>query len=114
LYALPGLSDMVVKLAVLSDLTISDTEPASNKSFISGTEKYFVEFEQEMDVEAEIEKLTKELEYQKGFLRGVDTKLSNERFVAGAPSQVLENERKKQADTMARIGIIEESLRKLQ
>ena len=114
LYALPGLSDMVVKLAVLSDLTISDTEPASNKSFISGTEKYFVEFEQEMDVEAEIEKLMKELEYQKGFLRGVDTKLSNERFVAGAPAQVLENERKKQADTMARIGIIEESLRKLQ
>ena len=69
--------------------------------------------EQAIDVEAEREKLTKELEYQRGFVRAIESKLSNERFVSGAPAQVVENERKKLADGQARIAILEDSLASL-
>ena len=62
---------------------------------------------------AEIQKLTTELTYQQGFAQSVQNKLSNERFVNGAPPQVIENERKKLSDAQTRIAILEESLARL-
>jgi len=43
-------------------------------------------------------------------LRSVRGKLSNEKFVSGAPEQVVENERKKEADALAKIAVLEEKL----
>ncbi|HOW30366.1 MAG TPA: hypothetical protein PLP88_02265 [Bacteroidales bacterium] len=63
-----------------------------------------------MDVNAEIVSLTQELEYTRGFLKSVMMKLSNERFVANAKPEVVEIERKKQADAEARIKVLEEQL----
>ncbi len=108
-----GLSELLVKLAVLSECTITTEEPDNAKSFISGTDKCYVALNQEIDVEAERVKIEKELEYQRGFIRSIEAKLSNERFVAGAPAQVVENERKKLADGLTRISILEDSLSKL-
>ena len=113
LFARAGLKEMVVKLAVLAELNLSDTEPANSKSFISSTEQYFVEFHQAVDAAAECAKVKQELEYQRGFQKSVEAKLSNERFVSGAPAQVVENERKKLADALARIQILEEQQAKL-
>lgn len=113
LFDVPGARAMVVKMAYLGSLSFSDAEPENAKSFISGTDKFYVEMPTEIDVEAERAKLTTELEYQRGFARSVEGKLSNERFVSGAPAQVVENERKKLADAQARIAILEESLQKL-
>lgn len=112
IYALPGLKDMVIKLAHLQTFEFG-TEPSNAVSFISGAEQYYVEMEQKIDVESEVKKIREELLYQQGFLKSVLAKLSNERFVNGAPAQVLENERKKKADAEARIKILEESLVKL-
>ncbi len=113
LFAQEGLQEMIVKLAVLSDLSLVDTEPDNAKSFISGTEKYYVVLNKEIDTAAECAKLKQELEHQRGFVRSVEAKLSNERFVGSAPAQVVENERKKLADGQARIKILEESAAKL-
>lgn len=113
LFAREGLREMIVKLAVLSALEPAATEPANSKSFVSGTEKYYVEFEQEIDAAAECARIQQELDYQRGFLRSVEAKLANERFVNGAPAEVVENERKKQADALARIEMLEESKLKL-
>jgi len=63
-----------------------------------------------VDVEAEIKKLEEELKYAQGFLKSVEAKLSNERFVNGAPAAVVEKERKKKADTEAKIAVIEQQL----
>ena len=113
LFARSGLREMVIKLGNLSELTFSESEPENAKSFISGTEKYYVVLSQEIDVKAEINKITTELGYQQGFAQSVQVKLSNERFVSGAPAQVIDNERKKLADAQTRIAILEESLAKL-
>ena len=66
-----------------------------------------------IDVEAEIAKLTEELNYTEGFLKSVQKKLSNERFVAGAPEQVVASEKKKEADALAKIETLKSSLESL-
>ncbi|MCD0473317.1 valine--tRNA ligase [Flavobacterium sp. EDS] len=63
-----------------------------------------------IDVEAEIAKLNAELVYTQGFLKSVQSKLANEKFVAGAPEKVLANEKQKEADALAKIATIEQSL----
>jgi valyl-tRNA synthetase len=113
LFATAGVREMVEKLAVLSELTFVTTEPDNAQSFISGKDKYYIILNLEIDVEAERQKMTEELGYQRGFVKSIEGKLSNERFVSGAPAQVVDNERKKLADGLARIAILEESLAKL-
>jgi valyl-tRNA synthetase len=77
---------------------------------VEGPDEYFVPMEGNIDVEAEKDRLQKELEYTKGFLASVDKKLSNERFVSGAPAIVLEKEYQKKADAEAKVKALEESL----
>ena len=66
-----------------------------------------------IDVESEIKKLTEELNYTEGFLKSVQKKLSNERFVNNAPEQVVASEKKKEADALAKIETINKSLMSL-
>ncbi len=113
LFAQEGIVPMIVKLGNLKSLEFATSEPQNSVSIISGAEKLYVVLEKEIDVEAEKKKMTEELNYNRGFLISVDKKLSNERFVAGAPAQVLDNERKKKADAEARIKALEEALSKL-
>jgi valyl-tRNA synthetase len=79
-------------------------------SFIVDSNEYFIPFGEDIDVEAEISKIEEELQYTKGFLVSVQKKLSNEKFVAGAPEQVVASERKKESDALNKITILEEKL----
>ncbi|MFP4845315.1 valine--tRNA ligase [Winogradskyella sp. PE311] len=72
--------------------------------------EYFIPMEGSIDVESEIKKLTEELNYTEGFLKSVQKKLSNERFVNNAPEQVVASEKKKEADALAKIETIKTSL----
>ncbi len=113
LFAQSGMREMLMKLANLSELTFATEEVGNAKSFVSGTEKYYVVLNQTIDVAAEREKLSKELAHQQGFVKSIEAKLSNERFVQGAPAQVIDNERKKLADGQARMAMLQEMLDKL-
>jgi valyl-tRNA synthetase len=75
--------------------------------------EYFIPMEGSIDVEAEIIKLSDELKYTEGFLKSVQKKLSNERFISGAPEQVVLSEKKKEADALAKIETIKSSLASL-
>ena len=85
----------------------------AGSSFIIGTDEYFVPLDQFIDTDEELKKLQADLEHQQGFLKGVMAKLSNERFVANAKPEVVEMERKKQHDALARIAAIEASIKQL-
>ncbi len=76
--------------------------------------EYFIPVSGNIDIAAELAKLTEELQYTQGFLRSVQGKLTNEKFVSGAPPQVIDNERKKEADALAKIAIIKQSIASLQ
>ncbi len=108
-----GVEEMIIKVGNLKEIKLTEGEDVSGASFISGTEKFIVLFEKKIDVEAELERVNKELEYQKGFVGSINKKLSNERFVNNAPEAVVNNERKKLADGEARIKILEEELEQL-
>jgi valyl-tRNA synthetase len=110
LFGLEGIEQIIVKLGVLSGIDRVSSEPEKSVGFLSGTEKYYVGIEEEVDVEAEKEKLTKDLDHALGFVASVEKKLSNERFVQNAPAAVVEMEKKKLADGNERIRIIKESL----
>jgi valyl-tRNA synthetase len=91
------------------------SEKVEGASFRVKSNEYFVPISIEnIDVEAEIKKLEVELKRAEGFLFGITKKLSNERFVSNAPSKVLELERKKESDTIAKIETIKSSLASLQ
>ena len=106
-----GVKDMLLKLGILSSLNFTDTKPESTVSFLSGTEKYFLELNIEIDKEAECKKLKEEKKRIEGFLFGVQKKLGNERFVNNAPAPVVEKERKKLADGEEKLRLIEKALK---
>ena len=82
-------------------------------SFIADTVEYFIPASGQVNTEEVKAKLEEELTYTKGFLVSVMKKLSNEKFMNGAPEQVVNNERKKQADAEAKIAAIEAQLAEL-
>ena len=65
-----------------------------------------------VNVEEELKKLQKELDHAQGFLASVRKKLSNEKFVNSAPAQVVDIERKKEADALAKIETLEKEISK--
>jgi len=103
-------NSVVQKLGNVSALAYVSDKVDGALSYRVKSNEYFIPITGAIDVEAEIAKLTEELNYTKGFLRSVQGKLSNEKFVAGAPEQVIANERKKEADALAKIAMIEQSL----
>ena len=95
---------VIKKLANISDVTVTDKfEGVSGVSFMVRTVEMFVPLEGLVNAEEELAKLEASLEYQEKFLASVRKKLSNERFVANAPEQVVAVERKKEADSLSKI-----------
>jgi valyl-tRNA synthetase len=108
-----GYDAAIQKLTNVSSIRRVDDKVDRSVSFRVGASEFFIPVQENIDVEAEKKKLEKELEYNKGFLRSVQKKLSNERFVNNAPEQVIANERKKEADALAKIEVLEQSIRSL-
>lgn len=90
---------------------LTDEAKQGTIALVVQTDKFYIEAETEaLDSSAQKEKLEKELEYLKGFLKSVDKKLSNERFVQNAKPEIVDNERNKKADAEAKIKVLEESI----
>lgn len=104
---------VVSKLGNITALEYVSDKVDGALSFRVKSNEYFIPITGAIDVEQEIAKLTEELKYIQGFLKSVQAKLSNEKFVGGAPEKVLEMERKKEADALAKIATIEQSLKSL-
>lgn len=102
--------DIIIKLCNLSSFDYVSAKVEGASSFVLKHAEYYVPLSQNIDIAAEKERLSKELEYNKGFLKSVQVKLANEKFVANAKPELLENERKKQSDALAKIKAIEEQL----
>lgn len=105
---------VLVKLANISELSMVKEKTEGAVSFMARTNEYFIPMDGLIDVEAELEKLKKELTHQEGFLKGVMKKLGNERFVSSAPEAVVAKERQKQADAEAKIKTLTESIARLE
>ncbi|MGV8993025.1 MAG: valine--tRNA ligase [Flavobacterium sp.] len=104
---------VITKLGNISEYEYITEKEEGALSFRVQANEYFIPVSGAINVEEEIQKLSEELKYTQGFLQSVQKKLSNERFVAGAPQNVLDIERKKEADALSKIATIEQSLANL-
>ena len=104
---------IITKLGNISALETIEDSMDGALSFRVKSNEYFIPIGGAIDIEAEIEKITEELNYTKGFLQSVQKKLGNERFVNNAPEKVVAIERKKAADAEAKIETLEKSLASL-
>jgi len=102
-------SEVIVKLANVTIEIVSE-KSAGAVSFMIGTTEYAVLVGNLINAEEEIAKMQAEIKYLEGFLKSVNSKLGNEKFVANAKPEIVENERKKQADAESKIKTLQENI----
>ncbi|MBO5749560.1 MAG: valine--tRNA ligase [Bacteroidaceae bacterium] len=105
-----SLNGVVIKMANLASLDIVETKSEGTSAFLIGTTEYAVHIGNLINADEEIAKMEAEVKRLEGFLLGVQKKLSNERFVSNAPANVVELEKKKQADAESKIAALKESI----
>ena len=102
---------LIEKMAGISQMHWVEESPnQTGASFRVGALECFIPLEGAVDTKAEKAKIEEELKYAKGFLQSVRKKLENERFVSNAPEKVIAMERKKEADALEKISLLEKSL----
>ncbi|MCB0472843.1 MAG: valine--tRNA ligase [Flavobacteriaceae bacterium] len=104
---------IIIKLGNIDTLTYTDAAVDGALTFRVKSNEYFIPVSGSINVQEEIAKLTEELNYTEGFLKSVQQKLANERFVNNAPEQVVDLERQKEADALAKIKTLKSGLESL-
>jgi valyl-tRNA synthetase len=104
---------VISKLGNLSEVTLTPEKISGAVTFMVSADEFYIPLGETIDAEAERERLQKEKDYLLGFLKSVNAKLSNEKFVNNAKPEIVENEQKKKADAEAKLKIIEDNLKDL-
>ncbi len=104
---------IIEKLANLNSFEIVVDKVEGAFSFLAGKDEFFVTLAGSVDVEGEIERISKEIDYLNGFLNSVSAKLNNQKFVANAKPEIVANEKNKLLDAQAKLDILKESLNAL-
>ncbi len=104
---------LIAKLCNIAQIEYVNQTVEGAFGFVIRSTEFFVPLTGTIDKEAELKKIEDELKYTRGFLESVEKKLSNERFVNSAPEKVIALERKKQADALARIAVLEQQIKTL-
>lgn len=108
-----GLKDLAAKMGHLEAIHLSDDNKVSGVGFISGTESFVFGVSLEIDVEAEVLEIESEIKRLTSFIGGIEKKLSNERFVSGAPETVVNSEKKKLEDGKEKIANLQSNVERL-
>ena len=107
---IPAYNPVLIKMANLSSLEVTEDEVSGAMSFRVNTSAYYIPLGDVVNLEDEVVKIEDELKYTRGFLESVMKKTGNDRFMSSAPLQVVELERKKQSDAEEKIKMLEERL----
>ncbi len=105
-----GIENILCKQINASSIHFTNELVANSIVVAVEKDKFYIHSEKQLDSATLKDDLLKDLQHQQGFLLSVQKKLSNERFVSNARPEVIELERKKQADAEDRIRTIQESL----
>lgn len=104
---------VTVKLANLNEIKNMSDAIDNAFSFVIENKEFFIPLEANLNIEEERQRLLKEIDYNKGFLKSVQVKLANEKFVNNAKPELVELERKKEADAIGKINTLEAQLSSL-
>ena len=105
--------NLVRKLANIEQIHFAEKTDKPTFSFLIGGTEVSIPLSENLDLGQEKTKTEEEIKYLKGFMNSVDKKLSNEKFMAGAPQQVVDNELKKKKDAQDKLILLEEKLKTL-
>ena len=108
--ALKDFDSVIIKIGNLSCFEYKNEKISNSNSFIVAGNEYFIPFGQSIDVSNEIVKIKETLDYTRGFLKTVQSKLQNQRFVDSAPVSIVNSERSKEMDALNKIKLLEEKL----
>lgn len=103
-------NSIILKMCNLTSINHVSEKQTGSAGFLIGTTEYSVPLTDNIDTEAELQKLKSELSYTEGFLKSVQKKLSNDKFVQNAKPEIVENERKKFADAESKIVLLKENI----
>lgn len=101
---------IISRLGNISQFSTVTDKVAGAINFLASTDEFYIPFSEDIDPVAERAKLEKEKEYLLGFLKSVNAKLLNERFMSNAKPEIIDIEQKKKADAEAKLAILEENL----
>ncbi len=106
--------EIIKKIAIIDKLEESTKEKFDVvTSFLIKKFEFFIPLEEGFDKDKEINKLKKELDYQRSFLKSVEIKLKNENFIKNAPKNIIEKEKQKINDSKQKIDSIIKSINEL-
>jgi valyl-tRNA synthetase len=116
LYYLPNKSTLenieiikkIASIGILKESTKNDFVMVN--SFLIKNFEFFIPLEEGFDKDAEIEKLKKELDYNKSFLKSVQNKLKNKNFINNAPDSIVNKEKQKIIDAEQKIQSLKKSI----
>jgi valyl-tRNA synthetase len=108
-----SVSDLLCKQVNATSFSLTDAAITDTIQLVLGGDRIYIKTEKELDTSAQKAQLEADLKYYTGFLESVEKKLSNERFVQNAKPEVVDLERKKQADAMEKIRLLQESIQNL-
>ena len=100
---------IVLKLAnteIIGDISNKDLNA---DSLIIDSNEYFIN--NFSNSKSDVKKISEDLEYNQAFLKSVQSKLRNKRFIENAPKNVVNNEKKKEADIKIKIKMLELKLK---
>ncbi len=97
---------IICKMVNVSSIHYNIAKPLQCISSLAGTDELYIPYEEALNVEEDLKKKAEELAYIQGFLKSVDAKLNNEKFVANAKPEVIANERQKKADAEEKIRLL--------
>jgi len=110
----PRWSEVIRRMARLSDISFADRAPEGAVQILVRGEVAALPLKGVIDFAAERARLAKEIAKAETDIKRVDAKLSNEKFVANAPEELVEEEKDKREAALARRAKILEALERLQ
>jgi len=104
---------VISKLCNIERIEYKSSEDEKSLSFRVKSNIYSIPHKKKINLQDEISKIQNDLDYQKGFLKSVNIKLSNKNFTNNAPESIIQNELKKKNDALSKIAVLENRLNKL-
>tara|TARA_B100001250_G_scaffold144171_1_gene123406 strand:- start:3375 stop:5984 length:2610 start_codon:yes stop_codon:yes gene_type:complete len=105
-----NLDAIIIKMGNLSSINTISSKPSNAFSFMVKSNEFFIAIDDKIDIDKELARLQNELDYTKGFLKSVEKKLNNKKFVNNAPESIVINEKNKMADAKSKIEIIQKKI----
>ncbi len=104
-------STIIEKLCSINSFSLLEANYNGYFPFLVDTHRYYISMNFEVDSQNEKDKIMTQINYLKGFLKSVKSKLNNARFVNNAPKSIIEIEKKKKTDTLLKLKSLENQLK---